>query len=175
MAEVPVRRHEPEQLVVVGEIAGVYGVKGWSRIRSYTQPLENIFDYRPWSIGEKGAWSEIRVTEGRRQGRGLVAKIAGIDDRDTAAGLLGKLIAVRRDQLPDQAGEFYWTDLEGLAVATREGVQLGVVDHLIETGANDVLVVKGDRDRLIPFIRDRVVVEIDVQAGRMVVDWDPDF
>lgn len=175
MPDDPGRQDDPEQLVVVGEIVGVYGVKGWSRIRSYTQPLDNIFRYLPWNIGKIGAWSEISLAEGRQHGRGLVARIAGIEDRDAAAGLQGRLIAVRRSQLPDRADEFYWADLEGLEVITREGVQLGVVDHLIETGANDVLVVKGERERLVPFLRDQVVLEIDLKSGRMIVDWDPDF
>ena len=162
-------------MVVIGEIAGVYGVKGWLRIRSYTQPLDNIFGYSPWNLGSEGNWSEVNVAEGRRHGRGLVAKIAGIDDRDSAMSCQGKLIAVRRDQLPDSAGEFYWADLEGLRVETLEGESLGIVDHLIETGANDVLVVRGKRERLIPFILDQFVREIDLQAGRLVVDWDKDF
>ncbi|NNF51872.1 MAG: ribosome maturation factor RimM [Gammaproteobacteria bacterium] len=162
-------------MVVIGEIAGVYGVKGWLRIRSHTQPLENIFRYQEWQLGKDGSWSAVSVTEGRRHGRGLVAKLAGIDDRDAAAKHQGKLIAVRRDQLPDSAGDYYWTDLEGLNVETREGVKLGVVDHLLETGANDVLVVKGEKERLIPFVLDQVVCDIDLRSGVMVVNWDPDF
>lgn len=169
------RQYESGKLVVVGEVAGVYGVKGWSRIRSYTQPLENIFAYSPWHVDSEGSWSEISVSEGRRHGRGLVARFEGIENRDAATVLQGKLIAVQRDQLPATEGEFYWADLEGLQVVTRGDVALGIVDHLIETGANDVLVVKGDRERLIPFLLDQVVLEIDLDSGRMVVDWDPEF
>lgn len=161
--------------MVVGEIAGVYGVKGWLRIRSFTEPLENILAYRPWRIGAEGAWSEAPKAVGRRHGRGLIVSFEGVTERDAASRLVGKLIAVSRAQLPDSDGEFYWADLEGLKVETSAGRMLGTVDHLVETGANDVLVVKGERQRLIPFLRGRVVLEVDLQAGRIVVDWDPDF
>lgn len=161
--------------MVVGEFVGAYGVRGWSHIRSFTQPLENLLGYLPWRIGAEGHWSEVEVTEGRRHGRGLIAKIEGVDDRESAAGLRGSLIAVRREQLPDRKGEFYWADLEGLEVRTREGESLGRIDHLMETGANDVMVVKGDRERLIPFVQGQYVVDIDLEAGQIVVDWDADF
>jgi 16S rRNA processing protein RimM len=102
--------------------------------------------------------------------------IAGIDDRDIAASLLNTQIAVRREQLPPAAeGEYYWSDLVGLAVRTIAGVELGKVTHLMQTGANDVLVVKGDRERLIPFLQPDVVKRVDLDAGIIEVDWDPEF
>lgn len=161
--------------VVVGEIAGVYGVRGWLRIRSFTDPIDNMLAYRPWFIGSDGDWSECRLEEARAHGPGLVAKIAGVDDREAAAGLKGREIAVQRKQLPESDGSLYWTDLEGLEVKTTDGVVLGRVDYLIETGANDVLVVQGERERLIPFVREKVVVEVDLAARCMTVDWDPEF
>ncbi len=161
--------------VVIGEIAGVYGVRGWVRVKSYTDPIDKVFAYRPWQLGAEGSWATVEMTEGRRHGRGLIAKLAGIDDRQAAAGLHGRLIAIRRDQLPDTEDEYYWADLEGLEVVTRAGQSLGSIDHLLETGANDVLVVRGERERLIPFLRGKVIVDIDLAAGRMTVDWDPDF
>ena len=162
--------------VVLGEFAGVYGVKGWLRIRSYTQPIENILDYATWLIGGGADWEETELAEGRPHGNGLIARIAGIDDRDVAARLVGQQIAVPRDALPAVGeDEYYWSDLEGLRVETIAGVVLGDVDHLIETGANDVIVVRGDRERLIPFVRPEVVREVDLGAKRIRVDWDPDF
>jgi len=158
--------------VVLGRIVGIYGVCGWVKVFSETAPIENIFRYSPWRVG--GA--ERLVTESRRHGKGLIARLRDCDDRDTARGLIGQSIAIRRDQLPPpSADEFYWVDLQGLAVETGDGRPLGRVSHLIETGANDVLVVRGDRERLVPFVWERFVLDVDFDEGRIRVDWDPDF
>ena len=163
-------------VLIVGRISGLYGVRGWLKIFSYTEPRENIVDYSPWLIGTEGHWRGVAVEDGRTQGKGVVVKLAGCDDRDAAALLIGQDIAVRRDQLQVAApGEYYWADLEGLRVVTLEGIELGVVDHLFETGANDVVVVRGERERLLPFVRGDVIRRIDLQAGVMEVDWDPEF
>lgn len=165
-----------DKRIVLGRVTGLFGVKGWVKVYSDTQPREGIVKYSPWLIGGGGDWRSIEVESGQRQGKTVVAKLAGIDDRDAAAKLIGAEIAIPRARLPAPApGEVYWADLEGLAVRTDEGIALGTVSHLIETGANDVLVVKGDRERLIPFIRDQVVKTIDLEQGLLVVDWDPDF
>lgn len=163
-------------VLIVGRISGLYGVRGWLKVYSYTEPRENIVEYSPWLIGRENHWRSVEVEEGRAQGKGVVAKLAGCDDRDAAALLVGQDIAIRRDQLQaPQAGEYYWADLEGLRVVTLEGVELGVVDHLFETGANDVVVVRGERERLLPFVQGDVIRRIDLQAGVMEVDWDPEF
>lgn len=161
--------------VVLGRVAGVFGVKGWVRILSETDPREGILRYAPWFVGTEA--QPRRVREGRAHGKGLVAKLDGCDDRDQAALLVGQEISVTRDRLPPaSADEFYWIDLEGLAVATCGGVDLGRVDHLFSTGANDVLVVNGaDRERLLPFVWDAVVKDVDFALGRILVDWDPEF
>lgn len=163
---------ESDRLIVLGRIAGLYGVRGWVRVFSETDPRENILRYSPWLLdGEAHP-----VAEGRRHGKGLVVRLDGCDDRDQAATLVGRSIQVRRDQLPPaRPDEFYWTDLEGLAVETVAGEPLGRVSHLFDTGANDVLVVKGDRERLLPFVWDDIIKNVDFQTGRIVVDWDPDF
>lgn len=161
-----------ERLLVLGRISGVYGVRGWVRVFSETEPRDNILRYSPWLVD--GA--PCAVAEGRVHGKGLVVRLAGCDDRDQAAALVGREIAVRRDQLPPpRPDEFYWADLEGLAVETVAGVALGRVSHLFATGANDVLVVSGERERLLPFVWDAVVRDVDFAAGRIEVDWDPDF
>jgi 16S rRNA processing protein RimM len=163
-------------LAVVGRISGLYGVRGWLRVFSYTEPRDSIVGYNPWLIHTDGQWRPVEVEDGRAQGKGVVVKLVGCDDRDAAARLLGVDIAVRREQFGELApGEYFWADLEGLRVVTCAGVDLGVVDHLLETGANDVVVVRGERERLIPFIQGEVIRNIDLQRGLMEVDWDPDF
>lgn len=162
--------------IVLGRVTGLFGVKGWVKVFSDTDPREGIVKYSPWLLNQGSDWRSVNVEAGQRQGKTIVAKLAGIDDRDAAAALIGAAIAVPRGRLPPAApGEVYWADLEGLAVKTVAGVELGLVSHLIETGANDVLVVKGERERLIPFIREQVIKTIDLDQGVLVVDWDPDF
>ncbi len=161
--------------IVVGRIAGVYGVKGWVKIYSHTQPLENILSYSPWLITLEGEWQPIEVEVGKRHGKGVVAKLKGYEDRDEALKLRGVDIAIRSEQraLLDE-NEFYWSDLIGLRVVSREGIEFGHIDSLMETGANDVLVVKGEQQRLIPYLRPQVVKSIDLSASQMVVDWPAD-
>ncbi|MBK1700696.1 ribosome maturation factor RimM [Thiococcus pfennigii] len=166
------------RLVVLGRITGLFGVRGWVKVFSETEPRENILRYAPWYLGEAGgaAVRPCRVAEGQRQGKGVVVRLEGCEDRDQAATLIGETIAVRRDQLPPaRADEFYWIDLEGLAVETVGGCPLGRIDHLFSTAANDVIVVRGERERLLPFVWDDVVKDVDFAQGRMIVDWDPDF
>jgi 16S rRNA processing protein RimM len=128
-------------------------------------------------IGDAGQRRSIALEDGRVHGKGVVAKLKGCDDRDAAAALMGMSIAIRRDQFPAAAeGEYYWADLVGLAVSNLEGVSLGVVDQLLETGANDVLVVvQGDVERLVPFVQGQFVKEVDLTNRRIIVDWDPEF
>ncbi len=165
------------EYIDVGRITGLYGVRGWVKIFSHTQPRENILSYTTWYLKKQGGWSAVELETGRVHGKGVVAKLKGCDDRDAAAALMGNSIAIRREQLP-QAGsdEYYWTDLVGLKVHNLEGVELGFVDHLLETGANDVLVVVQDRrERLIPFVQGQFIKRIDLAAGEITVDWDPEF
>lgn len=164
------------RLITVGRITGLYGVRGWVRVLSHTDPRENILNYPCWLVQRGGEWRSMQLLEGRRQGKGVVAALDGIDDRDLARELMGADIAIRREELPPlPEGEYYWSDLQGLQVMTREGVDLGRVDHLLDTGANDVLVVTGDRERLIPMIPGRYVISVDLELGRIEVDWDPEF
>ncbi len=163
-------------MVPVGRISGVYGVKGWVRIYSYTEPREAILEYVPWWIRDAQTWRSHTLAEGRRHGKGVVARFEGCVDRDAARELLGREIAVRRTQLPAPGlGGYYWVDLMGLRVQTLDGRSLGTVSRLLETGAEDVLVVNGERERLIPFVMDRVVVQVDLERGVIEVDWDSEF
>ena len=165
----------PER-VTMGRVSGVYGVRGWLRVRSDCEPPEGLLDYSPWQLETATGWRHLALEDGRVHGPGLVVKLAGIDDREQARGLVGRDIAVERSALPALAAdEYYWNDLIGLVVVTRDGEQLGRVSGLMQTGTNDVLVVSGERTRLIPFILERVVLVVDAQARRIEVDWDPEF
>lgn len=165
-----------DEMIVLGRVSGLFGVRGWVKIHSHTSPREGILGYKTWYLKLPEGWRSHKLAGGRPQGKGVVARLSGFDDRDQAATLVGLEIAVRREQLPKLApGEYYWSDLEGLRVENLEGVDLGVVSHLFETGANDVLVVKGDRERLIPYTRGEAIRRVELESGRIIVDWDPDF
>jgi 16S rRNA processing protein RimM len=161
--------------VTLGRVVGVYGVKGWVKVYSYTRPPEAIFDHRSWLVGREGRRREIALCQGRVQGRGLVAELEGCTDREMARELIDAEIAVRATELPPlPPGEYYWHQLVGLKVVNLQGADFGRVDHLMETGANDVLVVQGERERLIPYTRD-AVKNIDLDDGVIRVDWDEEF
>jgi 16S rRNA processing protein RimM len=165
-----------QQQIHVGRISGVFGVKGWVKVFSFTDARENILNYSPWLLKKDSEARLVNVIDGSLQGKAVVALLDGVNDRDQAASLMGWDIFITPDQLPKVAkGEYYWSDLIGLTVETRLGLQLGTVDSLLETGANDVLIVKGERERAIPFLQGLTVIDIDLDIGRIVVDWDPDF
>lgn len=166
-----------QQYIVVGKVSGVFGIKGWVKVYSFTEPRENILNYSPWFLRKGSELRPVEVLEGALQGKAVVACLSGIADRDVAAGLGGYEIVIDAAMLPEpEADEYYWRDLVGLKVETEQGVSLGVVDYLLETGANDVLVVKSDeRERLIPFVQGQFVKKINLEAGMMIVDWDPEF
>jgi len=160
--------------VTLGYFSGVHGVKGWLKVHSWTQPVEAILDYQPWWVGESR--DAVRVADSRIQGKALLVALPGLEDRDEARNWVGREISVARASLPEpEPGTYYWTDLEGLEVVTRAGVGLGRIVRMIETGANDVMVVQGDRERLVPWVPGQYVVAVDLEAGRVEVDWDPDF
>jgi len=167
--------------VRMGRIHGLFGVRGWVKVYSHTVPPENILDYPVWQVRVGDGWRALRVLDGRPHGKTLVAYLADsdgqpIDDRDAAAALLDAEIAVARDELPPaEPGTYYWADLIGCRVHNLEGEALGEVEGLVETGANDVLVVRGERERMVPFVRDLYLKEVDLDARRVLVDWDPDW
>jgi len=160
--------------VALGYVSAVHGIKGWVKVHSWTRPMEAILEYRPWLLGEEKR--PVKIVDGRKQGKGLAVLLPGFEDREQATTLVGTQIFVRRDQLPPAGkNEYYWSDLEGLEVKTTKGELLGRVEKLMETGANDVLVVRGDRERLVPFIQGQYVTRVDLEEGLIVVDWDPEF
>ena len=165
-----------DDVLVMGRIASPYGVKGWVRINTFTADPGNLLDYSPWYVQQRGQWQVIEVLAGRQHGKGLVVHLKSCNDRDAAAALTGTDIGIYRSQLPAAAAdEYYWSDLVGLQVITTSDRVLGVVDHLFETGAIDVMVVKGEQECLVPYIPGQVVESVDLENGMIRVDWDPDF
>ena len=162
--------------IVLGYVSGVYGVQGWVKLHSYTEPREALLDYRDCYLRHANASRRVHLGESRRHGKTLIAKLDGIDDREAAASIAGAQLAVSRDELPElDEGHYYWADLEGLKVCREAGAEIGTVSHLMTTGANDVLVVVGEeKEVLIPFVMGSVILDVDLQAGSITVDWDWD-
>ena len=162
--------------VLFGRVSSVFGVRGWVKIHSYTEPRDAILGYQTWLIELNGKWRSIELAEGRKHGKTIVVRFCGIDDRDTAAEYVNAAVGVERKLMPNTGeGEYYWADLEGLQVRKHAGDLLGTVAYLLETGSKDVLVVK-DRDKeiLIPFIMGDVIKDVDFTEGKIVVDWELD-
>jgi 16S rRNA processing protein RimM len=159
----------------MGRILAPFGVKGWVKVQPNTAEIRNLLSYRNWWVGAESDWREIAVADGRVQGNTVIARLAGCDDRDAAAELRGQTVAVPRSVLPQaRNGEYYWADMIGLAVVNGEAIELGRVVGMLETGANDVLVVQGERERLIPFIA-LVIRDVDLASGIVRVDWAADY
>ena len=169
--------------VTLGKVGAVYGIKGWLKIHSFTDDQEAILDYFPWSLKLGNKVQSVEITDWRKHNNGIVVKVAGIDDRDIAQKLVGSEIFVSEDALSDlPEGEFYWRDLIGMTVVTDKGYDLGQVSDIMETGANDVLVVKanlkdgfGKKERLIPYLMDQVILSVSTENKQICVDWDPGF
>ncbi len=166
---------DQRDLICVGHILGAHGIKGWVRVFSNTSPRENIVNYSPWLLARDNEVKPVEVT-GRLQGRNVLARLDGIEDRTQAEALTGCELYIEPKQLPElAAGEYYWSDLIGLEVETFEAEPLGVITAMMETGADDVMVLDGERERLIPFVMDEIVMEVDLGERRMVVNWSPEY
>lgn len=172
----------PENLVEVGHIQSAYGIKGWVWIYSNTEPLANLFAYAPLFAQRDGTWGEVRIADWREQGKGLVACLEGVSDRNQAEALKGVRLWCDRARLPELSeGDYYWSDLIDLQVYLEDGRLLGRVHSMMETGSNDVLVIRSApgaidaRERLVPWLPNRVVKAVDLAARRITIDWDPDF
>lgn len=174
---------QDQQPIVVGKIGACYGVKGWMKITAYTESQEGIFDYSPWLLQEHGKWREIKVKEWRFHGKTVIAELEGITSREQAQALTNCEIGIDAAQMSElPADEFYWRDLIGCNVINSKGYNMGIVDQILETGSNDVLMVKanakdafGKTERMIPFVTEQFILEVDVTAKQILVDWDPDF
>ncbi|WP_430765350.1 ribosome maturation factor RimM [Pseudomonas citronellolis] len=170
-----------EEMIVLGKIVSVHGIRGEVKVYSFTDPLDNLLDYRRWTLKRGTEVRQAELVSGRVQGNVLVAKLKGLDDREIARTYADFEILVPRSELPElDDGEFYWSQLEGLKVIDANGQLFGILDHMLETGANDVMVVKpcagslDDRERLLPYT-EQCVQSVDLAAGEIRVDWDADF
>jgi 16S rRNA processing protein RimM len=166
------------EYVPVGKISGAFGVKGWVKIYSFTDPRENILSYSPLYLSRKGEWVEVKVVEGRLQGKGVVMSLDGVTDRDQVLPLVGVELAITKTQIkPAGKDEYYWSDLIGMSVVNLQDEQLGHVESLLENGAHDVLVVvnKDKTERLIPFVLDDIVELVDLDNKVIRVDWESDY
>jgi 16S rRNA processing protein RimM len=163
------------QPVRLGRIDGLFGVQGWVKIYSYTDPREAVLNYDGWLLEREESWQRVELAEGKRHGKSVIARLAGIDDSDAAAGFVGSDIFVDRGDLPEpEDGRYYWADLEGMTVLHKDGRELGKVAYVMATGANDVLVTEGTQERLIPFVAEKVVLDVDIANSVITVDWDWD-
>ncbi|ACJ30449.1 MULTISPECIES: ribosome maturation factor RimM [Shewanella] len=172
-----------QEPVVLGKLGSSHGIKGWLKITTYTDSVEGIFDYSPWLLKEQGEWREVKVLQWRMQGKAVVACLEGVETRDQAQALTNCEIAVTPEQmevLPED--EFYWRDLIGCEVVNTKGYNMGKVQEIVETGSNDVLLVKanakdgfGKAERMIPFVTEQFIQKVDLTAKQILVDWDPDF
>ena len=166
----------------LGSINGTHGLKGWVKVYSYTDPLSAILDYTPWILRRGGVDKNVTIIEGQTSGKRLLVQLEGVDTREQAEELIGSEVHANVDTMPDlEEGQFYWFQLEGLTVKNVDGEVLGKLDHMLETGANDVMVVEPTDDsidkqqRLIPYLEVDVVKQVDQEARVVTVDWDADY
>lgn len=171
-----------QDVTIVGKITTAFGIKGWVKVYSFTEPMKNILNYKRWLLKVNGQWKAYQLRDGKPQGKGLVAALQGVADRDDALALSQVDIAIPSDELPQlENDEFYWFQLEGLKVVTLSGQLLGKVSHLFNSGApHDVLSVQGcegsidQQERLIPYVG-QTVKNVDLDAGEVQVDWEADY
>ncbi len=160
--------------IVVGKVGSTYGIQGWLRIHAFTDWGANILNYKPWYLRfASEPWKSYQVEQGRIHGKGVIAKFAGINSPEEARLLTGAMVAIERSQLPPlKKNEYYWADLIGLTVLNKRGERLGEVIYLMATGSNDVLVVKGETEFAIPYLFDKVILEINLEKREIHVDWE---
>lgn len=164
-----------DRVVTLGRIGGTFGVHGWVKVQSFTDPPDNILGYEGLQLQRHGVWTPVEIEQGRCTNRGVLMKLVGVDSPEEAQSYRGAELGVRRSEMPPPApGEYYWSDLEGLEAVTPAGEMLGKVDHFQMLPANPVVVIRGEREHLVPFVKDRIV-KVDVPGGRIVLDWGLDW
>jgi 16S rRNA processing protein RimM len=159
--------------IVVGQFGAPHGIKGFIKVQSFTRPEQNLFDYQPWFVKRQGQWQEIPLKTVERHAKRWVVQLENVEDRTKAQSLTGLTISVLREALPEpETGSYYWNDLIGLTVQSKQGQALGKVKDFLETGANDVMIVQKDKEELlIPFVFEHYILEISLERGEIIVDW----
>lgn len=167
-------KNTSDEYVIVGKLGSTYGIHGWLKVYSYTGVAVDILQYQPWYLKQNDGWQAIEVKAGRQHGKVVIARLADNESPEQARQLTGKTIAIKRSQLPAlKKNEYYWTDLEGLTVIDQNGKELGNIAYLVETGANDVIVIRvNGKEHAIPYLPGKVVTRIDLENKVMYVDWD---
>ena len=164
-----------DRIVILGKVAGTFGVQGWIKINSYTDPPENILDYEELLLGSPGRWKTVQLEDGRITGKGVLGKLKGVETPEDARTHVGAEFAVKRGDMPPTApGEYYWSDLEGIDAESTTGEKLGKVDHFRTTPAGTMIVLRGEREVWVPFVKERIV-KIDLEGKRIVLDWSLDW
>jgi 16S rRNA processing protein RimM len=159
----------------MGRVLGPFGIQGWIKLKTFTEDPDGLARHPNWWLRTKSGWRSAVLQDFKVRPAAVSARLEGVDDRNAAEALRGFDVAVTRDDLGDAAeGEIYWVDLVGLEVVDLQGGKLGRVEELLRTGGSDVLVVRGERERLIPFIAD-YVKSVDREAGRITVEWEAGY
>lgn len=167
---------DKERLIVIGRFGAPFGVKGWMKIHAFTEDTDDILQYQPWFADFKTGLTEVKILGHRKHHNGIIAQVEGCDTKEDTVRFRNVNIAVKRSTFPElEDDEYYWTDLVGLTVSNTAGVTLGKIDHIMPTGANDVLVLKGDKEILIPYVKNKVIKQVDLENKTMIVDWEPDY
>lgn len=162
--------------VIVGRFGRPHGIRGLISVHSFTDPRENILDYKPWHIVTNKQWTPLKLVQLKMSSQTILAQIQDYSDRESVAQLTNAEIAIKRDQLPKlMPNEFYWHELIGMEVINKKGAVLGSVAEVMPTGANDVLVVEGEKRYLIPYLPGDVVLDVNIGKALIQVDWDVDF
>ena len=165
-----------DKYIIIGKLGKIHGLNGWLNLYPETKPADKILDYKPLYCMLLSEWQKMNVDDIKSYGNHFLLHIQGIDNPEDAKKYVGKEIAILRDQLAKlRQGEYYWTDLEGVTVINQNNIELGTIDHLMETGSNDVMVVVGKKRYLIPYIRKQVIIDIDLDTKIMHVNWDEEF
>lgn len=166
-------KNSDTDFIIIGKLGSTYGIHGWIKLRTYTEYGENVLEYLPWHIKENNTWTPVTLESGRMHGKDIIAKLQGYDTPEKARLLTGSDIAILRSQLPRlDENEYYWSDLIGLSVIDQHKATLGKVIYLMETGSNDVLVVKGNKEHAIPWIMGKVITSIDLEKKEIHVNWE---
>ncbi|KTC87175.1 ribosome maturation factor RimM [Legionella cincinnatiensis] len=162
--------------IIIARFGRPHGVKGLVTVHSFTEPRDNVLKYTNWHAFIDNKWQLIKLIRAEVQNKSIIAQIEGYHERELVAHLTNIEIAVHQDQLEQlKPGEYYWHQLIGMSVINQQGESFGTVTEIIPTGANDVLVVEGNKRHLIPYLPGQFILDIDPNQKLITVNWDVDF